>query len=120
MRSKAPDRNRKKGNRPRASMRFVMALQPRRSLARWKTPKITRHSRQQSLRIMTLSPPSSANLYCNWPVSCGGCGARRRWRPVYSKFKPIICRAIGQVANFYRILQTLFIPCFDEFTLTIR
>ena len=45
MRSKAPDQNRKKGNRPHAATRFVMALQPRQSLARWKMPKITKHSR---------------------------------------------------------------------------
>jgi len=61
---------------------------------------------------------SSANLYCDSPVSCGGCVARRRWKPVYSKFKPTICRTIGKIADFYRILATLFIPCFDELSPT--
>src|SRR5262249_14992500 len=43
MRSKAPDRNRKEGSRPRAATPFAMVLQPRQSLARSKMPKITRH-----------------------------------------------------------------------------
>jgi hypothetical protein len=49
--------------------------------------------------------------------TCGGCGARRRSKPVYSKFKPT-CRTIGKIANFYRILATLFMPCFDELSPT--
>ena len=44
--------------------------------------------------------------------------ARQRSKPVYSKFKPIICRTIGKIANFYRSLEMLFIPCFDKLTLT--
>jgi len=40
--------------------------------------------------------------------TCGGCGARRRWKPVYSKFKPTIRRTTGTIANFYQILETLF------------
>jgi hypothetical protein len=38
---------------------------------------------------------------------------------VYTKFKPIICGTIGKTANFYRILETLFTPCFDKLTLTV-
>jgi hypothetical protein len=49
----------------------------------------------------------------------GGCGARRRWKPVYSKFRPITSMTVGKTANFNRILGTLFIPCFDELTLTV-
>jgi hypothetical protein len=37
---------------------------------------------------------------------------------VYLKFKPIIHRTIGKIANSYQILETLFIPCFDELSPT--
>jgi hypothetical protein len=65
MRLRARGRERKPESKYRAAMRFAMASQPRRSLARLRMPTITGHSRQPLPLIMMLSPLSSASLCCD-------------------------------------------------------
>ena len=79
-------------------------------------PKITRRSKQPSLRITMPSRPWSGNSCCDWPVCYGGCAARRLWKLVCSKFRPTIWVGSTSSAKFPQALERLSMPCLGGLT----
>jgi hypothetical protein len=51
---------------------------------------------------------SSANSCYDWRAFCGGCAARRQWKPACSTFKPNSCVTTGKTPNDCPILLMLF------------